>query len=122
MYTSTTFTLKAPAPYSNAEFEGIFQHDAFFVGANVRKGVQAGYADYIPVFLGETQRLYREGYVACNVAMIQVCPPDEHGYVSLGTSVDATLAAIEIAEHVVAVINPNVPRAFGQAMISNEHD
>jgi acyl-CoA hydrolase len=108
---------EGPAPYADAEFEGVFQHDAFFVGANVRKSVQAGYADYIPVFLGETQRLYREGYVKCNVAMIQVCPPDEHGFVSLGTSVDATLAAIEVADHVIAVINKNVPRAFGQAMI-----
>ena len=51
------------APYASAEFEGVFQHDAFFVGANVRKDVQAGYADYIPIFLSETQKLYREGYV-----------------------------------------------------------
>ncbi len=108
---------EGPAPYADAEFEGVFQHDAFFVGGNVRKSVQAGYADYIPVFLAETQRLYRDGYVPCNVAMIQVCPPDEHGYVSLGTSVDATLAAIETADHVIAVVNTNVPRAFGQAMI-----
>ncbi len=106
-----------PAPYAEPEYEGIFQHDAFFVGANVRCAVQSGYADYIPVFLGETQRLYRDGYLPCDVAMIQVCPPDEHGYVSMGTSVDATLAAVEIAKIVIAVINPNVPRAFGQAMI-----
>ncbi|MBP7508607.1 MAG: acetyl-CoA hydrolase/transferase family protein [Prolixibacteraceae bacterium] len=108
---------EGPAPYAEPEFEGIFQHDAFFVGGNVRKSVQAGYSDYIPVFLSETQRLYREGYLPCNVAMIQVCPPDEHGYVSLGTSVDATLAAVETAEHVIAVINPNVPRALGDALI-----
>jgi acyl-CoA hydrolase len=105
------------APYTEAEFEGIFQHDAFFVGANVRKSVQAGFADYIPVFLSETQKLYRAGYLKCNVAMIQVCPPDEHGYVSLGTSVDATLAAVETADYVIAVVNKNVPRSFGQAMI-----
>lgn len=108
---------EGPAPYTDAEFEGIFQHDAFFVGGNVRKNVQAGYADYIPVFLGETQRLYRDGYIKCNVAMIQVCPPDEHGYVSLGTSVDATLAAIETSDITIAVINKNVPRSFGHAMI-----
>jgi acyl-CoA hydrolase len=108
---------EGPAPYTEPEFEGIFQHDAFFVGGNVRKSVQAGYSDYIPVFLSETQRLYRDGYLPCNVAMIQVCPPDEHGYVSLGTSVDATLAAVEMAEHVIAVINPNVPRALGDALI-----
>lgn len=105
------------APYASAEFEGVFQHDAFFVGANVRKDVQAGYADYIPIFLSETQKLYREGYVPCDVAMVQVCPPDEHGYVSLGTSVDATLAAIETAKTVIAVVNPKVPRSFGDALI-----
>ena len=108
---------EGPAPYANQEFEGIFQHDAFFVGSNVRKDVQAGYSDYIPIFLSETQKLYREGYLPCDVAMVQVCPPDAHGYVSLGTSVDATLAAVEVAKTVIAVVNPNVPRSFGDAMI-----
>jgi acyl-CoA hydrolase len=105
------------APYSGAEFEGIFQLESFFVGHNVRKNTQAGYADYIPIFLSETQRLVREGYCRPNVAMVQVCPPDKHGYVSLGTSVDATLAAVETADTVIGVINKNVPRAFGDAMI-----
>ncbi len=108
---------EGPAPYTEARYEGVFQHDAFFVGGNVRKNVQAGYADYIPIFLSETQRLYRDGYIKCNVAMIQVCPPDQHGFVSLGTSVDATLAAIETADYVIAVVNKNVPRAFGDALI-----
>ncbi len=108
---------EGPAPYADPKFEGIFQLDSFFVGANVRKMTQLNYADYIPVFLSETQKLYRCGAVPCNVAMIQVCPPDKHGYVSLGTSVDSTLAAVEIADHVIAVVNPNVPRAWGQAMI-----
>ena len=108
---------EGPAPYTDPKFDGIFFHQAFFVGANVRKSVQAGYSDYIPVFLSETQKLYRCGALPCDVAMIQVCPPDKHGYVSLGTSVDATLAAIECAKTVIAVVNPNVPRAWGQAMI-----
>ncbi len=108
---------EGPAPYTEPRYEGVFQHDAFFVGGNVRKNVQAGYADYIPIFLSETQRLYREGYIKCNVAMIQVCPPDQHGFVSLGTSVDATLAAIETADYVIAVINKNVPRSLGDALI-----
>lgn len=105
------------APYVNPEFEGIFQHNAFFVGANVRESVQKGLADYIPIFLGETSRLYREQYIHCNVAMIQVSPPDKFGYVSLGPSVDATLAAIETAEFVIAVVNKNVPRTFGDSLI-----
>ncbi|MBQ3198160.1 MAG: acetyl-CoA hydrolase/transferase family protein [Alistipes sp.] len=108
---------EGPAPYSEAEFEGVFQLDSFFVGGNVRKTTQAGYADYIPVFLSETQKLYRSGAVPCNVAMIQVSTPDKHGYVSLGTSVDATLAAVECADTVIAVVNKYVPRAFGDAMI-----
>lgn len=105
------------APYTEAKYEGIFFHQAFFVGSNVRKNVQAGYADYIPIFLSETQKLYRSGVLPCNVAMIQVTPPDKHGYVSMGTSVDASLAAIECAEHVIAVVNKHVPRSFGDAMI-----
>jgi len=111
---------EGPAPYADAEFEGIFQLNSFFVGSNVRCQTQAGYADYIPVFLSETQRLYRDGYLKVNVAMVQVSPPDKHGYVSLGTSVDATLAAIENADVVIGVANPNVPRALGDAMMRME--
>ena len=108
---------EGPAPYADPQFEGIFQLDSFFVGGNVRKVTQSGYADYIPVFLGETQRLYRSGALPCNVAMVQVSTPDKHGYVSLGTSADATVAAVECADTVIAVINKYVPRAFGDAMI-----
>jgi len=105
------------APYTEQRFEGTFFHQAFFVGGNVRKNVQAGWADYIPIFLSETQKLYRSGVLPCDVAMIQVSPVDKHGYVSLGTSVDATLAAIETAKTVIAVVNKHVPRAWGDAII-----
>ena len=108
---------EGPAPYADRDLEGIFQLESFFVGHNVRKQTQAGFADYIPVFLQETQRLIREGYLKVNVAMIQVSTPDKHGYVSLGTSVDATLAAVERADTTIAIVNPKVPRAFGDAMI-----
>ncbi|MBR2425100.1 MAG: acetyl-CoA hydrolase/transferase family protein [Tidjanibacter sp.] len=108
---------EGPAPYADPKFEGVFQLDSFFVGGNVRKVTQSGYADYIPIFLSETQKLYRAGVLPCNVAMIQVSPVDAHGYVSLGTSVDATLAAIECADYVLAVVNKYVPRAFGDAFI-----
>lgn len=108
---------EGPAPYADRDLEGIFQLESFFVGHNVRKQTQAGFADYIPVFLQETQRLIREGYLKVNVAMIQVSTPDKHGFVSLGTSVDATLAAVEKADTTIAIVNPKVPRAFGDAMI-----
>ena len=105
------------APYAEQEFEGVFQLESYFVGHNVRKATQDGWADYIPVHLSETQKLIRMGITPVDVAMIQVCPPDKHGYVSMGTSVDATLAAVQTAETVIAVINPNVPRAWGDAII-----
>lgn len=106
------------APYACGEFEGIFLLESFFVGGNVRKSTQEGYADYIPVHLNETQRLIRQGITPVDVVMIQVCPPDKHGYVSMGTSVDATLAAVQTAKTVIAVINPHVPRAWGDAIIN----
>ncbi len=109
---------EGPAPYADREFEGIFQLESFFVGGNVRKQTQAGFADYIPVFLSETQKLIRQGYLNVNVAMVMVSPPDKHGFVSLGTSVDATLAAVEEADIVIAQVNKHVPRAWGDAMIS----
>ena len=105
------------APYAGVEFEGIFQLESYFVGSNVRGDTQAGYADYVPVHLSETQKLIRGGIHPVGVAMIQVCPPGKHGFVSMGTSVDATLAAVQNARTVIGVINPNVPRAWGDAMI-----
>lgn len=109
---------EGPAPYADPALEGVFQLESFFVGGNVRKVTQAGYADYIPVFLSETQKLIREGYLKVNVAMVQVSTPDRHGYVSLGTSVDATRAAVECADIVIAQINKYVPRTWGDAQIN----
>lgn len=111
---------EGPAPYADPEFEGVFNMESFFVGANVRQSTQLGYADYIPVFLQETQRLIRDGYCVPNVVLLQCTEPDKHGYVSLGTSIEATLAAIENADVVIASVNPNVPRSFGDTMIRAE--
>ncbi len=108
---------EGPAPYAEKEFEGILQLESFFVGPNVRRQTQEGYADYIPVFLSETQKLIRQGYLKINVAMVMVSPPDKHGFVSLGTSVDTTLAAVQEADVVIAQVNKYVPRAWGDAMV-----
>ncbi len=108
---------EGPAPYTDAEFEGVFKHEAFFVGKNVRKSVQEGRGDYIPVFLGEIPTLYRKGYLPCDVLMIMVSTPDDNGMVSLGTSVADTLGAMDVAKCVIAEINPQMPRCFGDAMI-----
>ncbi|MBQ9313040.1 MAG: acetyl-CoA hydrolase/transferase family protein [Bacteroidales bacterium] len=108
---------EGPAPYAEPEFEGIFHHDAFFVGKNVRPAVQSGLADYIPVNLSEIPSFYRMGYLPCDVLLVMVSEPDENGYVSLGTSVADTLGAMDVAKCVIAEVNPNMPRCFGDAMI-----
>lgn len=107
------FHTEGDAPYSDPEFEGIFFEQGFFVGPNVRANVNAGYADYIPVHLSDTQRLYRTDGIRLGAAMVQVSPPDADGMVSLGTSVDSSIAAVESARVKIAVVNPNVPFAYG---------
>ena len=107
------FHTEGPAPYSKERYAGIFFDQGFFVGPNVRANVNAGWADYLPVHLGESQKLYRSGALPCDVAMVQVSLPDENGMVSLGTSVDCSIAAVESAKHAIAVVNPNVPFAYG---------
>ncbi len=105
------------APYADERYLQNFKLESFFVGSNVRKQTQQGVADYIPVFLHETQRLYREGILPLDVAFVQVSPPDKHGWVSLGTSAEATIAAVECARKVIAVVNKQVPRAHGDVMM-----
>jgi acyl-CoA hydrolase len=106
------FHTEGPAPYSEPKYNGIFFDQGFFIGPNVRANVNSGYADYLPVHLGDSQKLYRSGALPCDVAMLNVSLPDENGKVSLGTSVDATIGALEVAKKVIAVINPNVPHAL----------
>jgi len=101
------------APYVRPEYEGIFKLESFFVGKNVRQATMDGYADYIPVFLSEIPGLMRDGIIQVDVALMNVSPPDKHGFVSLGSSVDVSLAAVQSAGHVIAQINPNVPRSLG---------
>ena len=105
------------APYARPEYANSFHVNALFVGANVREAVQTGRADYIPVFLSEVPALFRKGILALDVAMIQVSPPDRHGYCSLGVSVDASRAAVQSARTVVAQINPQMPRTHGDGLI-----
>lgn len=107
------FHTEGDAPYSSPEYAGVFFDQGFFVGPNVRANVNAGYADYLPAHLFETQFMYRSGALPCDVSMVQVSLPDKNGMVSLGTSVDCSIAAIEVARLKIAVVNPNVPFAYG---------
>lgn len=116
------FHTEGPAPYSEPRYEGIFFEQGFFVGPNVRKNVNAGYADYLPVHLGESQKLYRCGFIKLGAALVNVSLPDKNGMVSLGTSVDCSVAAIESADLVIGVVNPNVPYALGDLISLDKFD
>lgn len=104
-----------PAPYVEPEHAGRFRHIAFFIGANVRSAVQEGRADFMPVFLSEIPELIRSRRVRVDVALLQVSPPDAHGYVSLGVSVDIVRSAVESATLVIAEVNPRMPRTHGDS-------
>ncbi len=105
------------APYTRPGYEGVFHTNAFFIGKNIRRAIAEGRASYIPVFLSEVPRLFRQNIIPIDVVFISVSPPDKHGYCSLGTSVDATKAACEVATHIIAQVNRNMPRTLGDAQI-----
>ena len=105
------------APYANPNLRESFHVNSLFIGHNVRHTLKAGNGSYTPVFLSEVPNLFRNNVLPIDVALIQVSPPDKHGYCSLGCSVDATLAAIESAKHVIAKVNPQMPRTHGDGII-----
>jgi acyl-CoA hydrolase/GNAT superfamily N-acetyltransferase len=106
-----------PAPYVEPAQAGRFRHTAFFVGANVREAVQEGRADFMPVFLSEIPRLIRSRRLRVDAALVQVSPPDAHGFCSLGVAVDVVRAAIDSAELVLAEVNPRMPRTCGDSLV-----
>ena len=108
---------EGPAPYAAPELRESFRVNALFVGANVRDAINSGESSYIPVFLSETSNLFRRGILPLDVALIQVSPPDNHGFVSLGVSVDCSRAAVQAAKFVIAQVNPNMPRTHGDGVI-----
>ena len=107
-----------PTPYTDERWRGHFSTRALFVGENIREAVKAGRASYAPVFLSDIPALFLpDGPLPIDVAMVQVSPPDAHGYCSLGPSVDVTRAAVDYARHVIALVNPHMPRTHGDSFI-----
>lgn len=105
------------APHLDPSCEGSFRDNNLFVGACCRKAVQQRRADYTPIFFSEVPHLFRRGHMPLDVALVQVSPPDRHGWCSLGVSVDCSLAAVQTARHVIAQINPNMPRTHGDGLV-----
>lgn len=105
------------APYATEKFKNNFRSNSFFIGNNTRNAVNQGLADYTPIFLSKIPVLFQRGYIPVDVALIQTSCPDEHGYMSLGISVDIVKAATEAARLVIAQVNCNMPRVHGDGFI-----
>ncbi len=107
-----------PAPYTDEHWRGHFSLRSLFVGENVRDAVNAGRASYTPIFLSDVPALFAPGEpLAIDRAFIQVSPPDDHGYCSLGPSVDVTRSAVDHARTVIALVNSYMPRTHGDSFV-----
>lgn len=105
------------APYVDSKYQKSFRHNALFIGPNVREAVQNGRADFTPIFLSETPRLFKNNILPLDFAFIQVSPPDEHGFCSFGVEVGCTKPAAEVSKVVVAEVNQQMPRTLGDSFI-----
>ncbi|MGD1087715.1 MAG: GNAT family N-acetyltransferase [Verrucomicrobiota bacterium] len=105
------------APYARRDLLENFRQNSFFIGGNVRDAVNEGVADYTPLSLSEIPRLFREKRLHLDFALVQVSPPDAHGFCSFGVSVDVVKAAVESATFVVAEVNPYMPRTLGDSFV-----
>ncbi len=112
-----SITIHGDIDLCKPEYAGNFHMNSMFVSASIRQAVAEGRADYIPVFLSEIPELFKRNILPLDVAIVQVSVPDEHGYCSLGVSVDVARSAVNTAKHVIAQVNPNAPRTHGDGMI-----
>ncbi len=105
------------APYVAPEMEGHFRHNAMFIGGNVREAINNGRADFTPIYLSEIEGLFESGAMPIDVALLELSPPDSHGFCSFGVGVDTSVTAAKVAGHVVAQINDQMPRTYGDSFI-----
>jgi 4-hydroxybutyrate CoA-transferase len=105
------------APYAAPGMAKHFRHNAMFIGPNVREAINDGRADYTPINLSEIEELFESGVMPIDVALIEVCPPDAHGFCSFGVGVDTSLTAARCARYVIAQINDCMPRTYGDSFI-----
>jgi acyl-CoA hydrolase len=106
-----------PASFAEPDRAGRFRSISLFTGAPLRQAIDEGRADFVPVFLSDIPRLFTSRAIPLDVALVQLSPPDRHGYCTLGTSVDAALAAAQSARVVVAEINERMPRTHGNTLV-----
>jgi acyl-CoA hydrolase len=111
------FHIEGPAPHLAPEVAESFRHRALFIGANARDAVNQGRADYVPIFLSDVPELFTSRVLPLDAVFLNVSPPDDHGFCSLGTSVDAALAATHAATTVIAQLNRSMPRTLGDSFV-----
>lgn len=112
---------EGPAGYAQPECAEIFRSASFFMGGNVRKAVADGRGDNMSIFLQDIPQLFYRKIYQPDVAFVHVSPPDQHGYCSLGTSVDCVRAGLQHSKIIVAQINKRMPRTFGDAIVHSSH-
>ncbi len=99
------------------EYADSFYINSLFVSQNIREAINQGRGNYVPIFLSEISRLFEKGIMPLDVAFLHISPPDKHGLCSLGVSVDVARAAAKYAKHIIAQVNPNMPRTHGDGII-----
>lgn len=104
-------------PFARPEHAERFHSISFFAGENVRGIIESGKGDFVPVFLSDIPGLFSDGLIPLDVAIVQVSPPDRHGLCTLGTSCDATRAAVDTARIVIAEVNERMPRTHGYTAV-----
>lgn len=112
-----SISLQGNAVLADKKYKDSFRMNSLFVSQNIREAVNNGRADYVPIFLSEIPILFRRNILPLDVAVVQVSPPDKHGYCSLGVSVDIALAAIKAAKCIIAQVNPKMPRTHGDGIV-----
>lgn len=115
-----SITLKGEIEIDKAVYQDSFHINSLFVSAPIRNAVAEGRADFIPVFLSDIPDLFKNKILELDVAIVQVSPPDIHGYCSLGLSVDIARAAVDSAKQIIALVNPHMPRTHGDGMIHTD--
>ena len=103
--------------FDNPLYRKSFFFNSLFVSANTRAVANSSDGDYVPIFLSQIPQLFRRNILPIDVAIIQVSPPDQHGFCSLGTSVDIARAAVDTAKKIIAQVNPQMPRTHGDGFL-----
>jgi acyl-CoA hydrolase len=103
--------------FDDPKYQRSFFFNSLFVSANTRNIVNSDHGDYVPVFLSQIPQLFRKNILPIDVALIHVSPPDQHGFCTLGTSVDIALAAVQTSKYIIAQVNPRMPRTHGDGFI-----